>query len=264
MNRKCRTTILVLALWSVFIGIPGYFLWREVHQQQLNQQLVAAIKSEDTSAALLTLNLGADANARDEPRVSVWQRMWNLLQHHRTAPSTANTPLLILLDHVHSRDHPDLVRALLAHGARVDDADELGLTPLYKALSTRKTASALLLIEHGADVTPEARNQSAVTDMLKRRVLITAIEHSSTAAVVESLLRHGADPNQAGLEGLTVLGMAVLYGDPPTVQCLLRHRADPNRTAEFFRDDSIRPLEYAEKHHMTEIARMLKNAGAHK
>jgi ankyrin repeat protein len=262
MNCKRRITVVVLAFWATVIGVTYFFLWREDHQEHVNQQLLAAIKHENTSAALLALKLGADANVRDEARVSVWRRICELFLGHRPAPSTAKTPILILLDQYQSSDKPELITALVAHGARINEADEVGFTPIWQALTSRKTASALILIECGANVTPETADKHNSSHLLQHWLLTMAIEANNTPDVVESLLQHGADPNQADLDGLTVLGVAVQYENPRTVQCLLRVNADPNRTTKFYGDDSTRPLEYALKHHLTEIAIMLRKAGA--
>ena len=224
MNRKHRTILLVVAFWGVTLGVPDVWLWRADRQERLNRQLISAIQREDTPAALLALERGADANARDEPRVPTWQRLWDLARGRRAARSTAPTALLVLLlmDSVSSyKEKPELVSALLLHGAQVNALDQNG-SPLFYAFTEEDMRTAELLREHGADIN-----------------------------------------GQNGSSQITSLGMAVFTEDTAAVRLLLRYHADPNTpmsNIEFARN----PLEYAERNHLTIIAHLLRAAGAKK
>ncbi len=261
MNRKQRVTITVALFWTVVISVPGLWLWREDRQQNLNLQLITAVKQEDAALSLDALKQGADANTRDEHRdIPAWLRIWNLLQGRRLPPSTDRTPLLIALQNRDlvgdsgisfiRQEYPDVVSTLLSHGARANAADMYGRTPLFYALFENKIATARLLIEHGADVTVESDRES---------LLLAAIRYANDPATVELLLQHGADPNKASPENLTPLALAIVRNDPAAVQSLLRRHADIHSTTALA--DGLKPLQYAEKHHMTEIAKMLRDVG---
>ena len=118
-------------------------------QQRLNHQLIGAIQREESPAALRALANGADANCRDDPRVpQSWKTLWDLLCGHKPRSSNAATSLLLLLEGEYPRaDNPQLVEALLAHGARVNDVDAEEYTPLVYALYLKRSVTARLLIE---------------------------------------------------------------------------------------------------------------------
>src|SRR4051812_40124402 len=98
MNRKQRVFTGLVIFWSLCLGVPAAWLWREDRQQRLNLDLVAAVKQEDTARAVAAIERGADPNTRDERGVIPgWLRIWNMLQGRRTPPSMGRTPLLILL-----------------------------------------------------------------------------------------------------------------------------------------------------------------------
>ena len=151
-------------------------------------------------------------------------------------------------------DNPALVKALLTHGANVDAEDFAGDTPLWLAITNRKTYAALLLIERGAHL----RGNSALKDLLTEAVMF-----QNDPSVIELILHRGADPNIGSVEGSSPLGYAVVHSDTVRIKCLLRNHADPNRPSVFY-PDTLRPLAYAEKYHMTAIAKILREAGAKK
>lgn len=258
MNRKQRAITGLVIFWTLCLGVPGIWLWREDRQQRLNLELIAAVKQEDVPRAVAALKLGADANTRDERGIMPsWLRIWNLLQGRRPPPPSDRTPLLILLQNhdvvTDSRsayvrkERPDLVALLLAHGARVDVVDVYGRTPLFYALFETKPVTARLLVDHGASVTVKPDNES---------LLLAAIRFNNDASIVELLLQHGADANRANRSGLAPLDLAILRRDAPIVAALLRHRVNSNHSSFYLANQ--RPVDYAEHHNLTEIATLLK------
>jgi hypothetical protein len=258
MNRKQRTILLMVIFWSVVFGVSGIWLWRADRQERLNRGLIAAIKREDTKAAIAALEQAADANARDKPMVPTWKRLWEMLRRHRPEASTAPTALLVSQYPVistsrilQSRENYALTRALLTHGARLNEVNEQGYSPVWYAMLSRKTAVARLLIEQGANVSAGPGNNN---------ILCMAVGHGQDATMVELMLQHGADANHADAVDQRPLELALIGQDTAIVQCLLRYHADPNATMKVFDDTSL--LDYAEEHHLTEIAHLLREAGA--
>ncbi len=140
--------------------------------------------------------------------------------------------------------HPEVVRLLLASGARVDDrskvypqvvsssgnADRSGVfevlqgghTPLLFAARQGDVASARLLVWAGADVDAAAASGTSP---------LAVAAHSGHRALAAFLLDAGADPGAADA-GYAALHAAVLRGDPPLVRALLAHGADPDAILE--------------------------------
>lgn len=65
--------------------------------------------------------------------------------------------------HADGKEHPEMVKDLLAAGARVDDANERGETALMRATRTASTRTMKLLLEAGAD--PGAKDQIGETPL---------------------------------------------------------------------------------------------------
>jgi ankyrin repeat protein len=128
--------------------------------------------------------------------------------------------------------------------ARTWSAD--GFTALHLAAFFGQEAIAVLLLQHGADASAEARNSMKVTPL-----------HSAAAAhnlaIARALLERGAPANARQQLGWTTLHEAAQNGDNAMVQLLLEHGADPNLA----NDDGITPAQLATKKGHTEIARLL-------
>jgi ankyrin repeat protein len=90
------------------------------------------LSAGDIRKVRLLLDRGADVNARSAMR---------------------RTPLLVA---AYTHGVSETVRLLLSKGADVNAADALGLTPLIAAAKVNDTATAKLLIDHGAGVAAQA------------------------------------------------------------------------------------------------------------
>ncbi len=139
-----------------------------------------------------------------------------------------------------AQGHPEVVRLLLASGARVEDRSKVypqvvsssgnadrsgvfevmqgGYTPLLFATRRGDVASARLLVAAGADVDAAAASGTSP---------LVVAAHSGHGALAAFLLEAGADPGAAGA-GYAALHAAVLRGDPDLVRALLAHGADPD------------------------------------
>src|ERR1051325_6775348 len=115
--KKQRTLLLTLLALLLVVGIPAGLLVREYRHEQASQDLIAAIKADDTPAALAALKAGADPNAHDhsyDKTLTFGEHMKQLLDKllHptvRTKLDTRPTALLLHIDYC-SNDEPMLVK----------------------------------------------------------------------------------------------------------------------------------------------------------
>ena len=143
-----------------------------------------------------------------------------------------------------AQGHSEVVRLLLASGARVDDRSRVypqvvsssgnadrsgvfevmqgGYTPLLFAARRGDAASARLLVAAGGDVDAAAASGTSP---------LVVAAHSGHGALAAFLLDAGADPGAADA-GYSALHAAVLRGDLRLVGALLAHGADPDAALE--------------------------------
>ena len=167
-----------------------------------------------------------------------------LLDHGADPHATEHTYGQTALMWAVAQRHAEVVRVLLASGARVDarsraypqvvsssgNADPSGVfevlqggyTPLLFAARHGDVASARLLIAAGAAVDEAAA--SGTTPLV-------VAAHGNHRELATFLLEAGADPNAAGA-GYSALHAAVLRGDPQLAAALLRFGADPDAVLE--------------------------------
>src|SRR5579859_7173628 len=126
-SRSKKIAVLFVGVLFVLALVLVLLTWRQVRQERISRELIAAILRNDSSAAIPLLQQGADANARDEAphSLSSWSRLM-LIFHLKPMPvSTAPTALLLALEGPEKTGddwevNPELVQALLDHGAQVN------------------------------------------------------------------------------------------------------------------------------------------------
>ncbi|HYS94096.1 MAG TPA: ankyrin repeat domain-containing protein [Candidatus Acidoferrales bacterium] len=93
--------------------------------------------------------------------------------------------------------HEPVLRQLLEHGAKVDEAssNDMRVMPLHSAAAARSVPIARLLLEHGAPVNArQGRGSLGFTPLMEAAF-------NGQADMVETLLGHGADPGLRDEEG---------------------------------------------------------------
>jgi ankyrin repeat protein len=155
-------------------------------------ELVDAAARGDLAETRRFLDVGADANSRDEEGATALMR-------------------------AAQNGQPQAVSVLLARGADPNLANRAGATALMWGVGNARVVE--LLLDHGAD--PNAKPASGHT------ALVIAANSDGTADVAKLLVSRGADVNAASIRGFTPLHSASLSGDPKLVQLLLEKGADP-------------------------------------
>ena len=112
-----------------------------------------------------------------------------------------------------------ILRALLAHRAKVELADSDGSTPLMRASCFGHDLCARVLVEAKAD--PNKATSNGWT------ALILAAKNGHELCV-RVLLEAETDPNKATSDGWTALMASAISGHEPCVRVLLEAKADPN------------------------------------
>jgi ankyrin repeat protein len=173
------------------------------------------------------------------------------------------------------RDAVELVRLLLAHGARVDQRGINDYTPLHQAASQGDLRLVDVLLAHGADANDVTRiddvetplevaaraGHGAVADRLRPLTVRPQWDHAARAgdvATLSRMVRAGHDINALDGHGQTALMRAAHAGRLDAVKWLIAHGADLDRTAKFH----LSALMLAVVAGRPQVARALVAAGA--
>ncbi len=144
-----------------------------------------------------------------------------------------------------------VVRTLVLQKANVNAPQIDGTTALHWAVQTNDLETADLLIGAGANVS--AANRASATPLLLASV-------NGNAAMIEKLLKAGANPNAALTKtGDTALMMTARTGKPDAVKVLLDHGAQVN-AKETWGDTT--PLMWAVSQRHPDVAKLLIDRGA--
>ena len=158
----------------------------DTHKVSLDRGLLRLLDSGEGQQVEKLLREGADANARDE----------------------AGTPAIVLA--AEKGYSPAAVKALLDHGARVDDADGGGKTALMIAVKRYVMKVVNLLLESGARL--DTRDRDGNTPLLE--AICASAFQDGAADLVSLLLAHGADARAVNQQGVNTVMMAAQCRNP--------------------------------------------------
>lgn len=211
MNRL-RLILFVLMVVAALLLIAGGY--GEHRQATRNQALIAALVRKENGQALALIGQGADPNTPSKtlPTPSL-RELWDYVLYRKPRPINESPTALqvacgnyfndVNIDNWRDRpDAPQLVEAMLRHGAKVDSRDETGYTSLWWAAYCNHPQTAGVLIHYGADV--NARAKDGWTPLMTA-CCVPAPE------VVRVLLQKGADVNAVERDGGSVLYHAVSH-----------------------------------------------------
>ena len=121
-----------------------------------------------------------------------------------------------------------IVELYLAAGIDINDRDQYDQTALYVAAAERKFATALLLLNAGAD--PNLANEDGRTPLLTSirsgYDTVAYVRQPESARLVNTLLEKGADVNARDIDGTTPLEEAARIGDAEIIRALAARGAN--------------------------------------
>lgn len=114
-------------------------------------------------------------------------------------------------------------RQLLRAGEGVNQANDLGATPLWAACQNGSLEMVQLLLDHGANVN---------VALLSGETPLMVAARAGKAAVVEKLLQAKANPNATATRRQTALMWAISQRHPAVVKLLIQYGADVHARSE--------------------------------
>lgn len=221
--------MLIIALIAATIGCAPKAM--KSADDDPGRAMLGAAEAGDAAEVERLLHSGADPNLNDKLG-------W--------------TPLAIATN----KDHPEVVKLLLDHGADVAYRDILGRQPLA---NVRSKEVAKMLLDRGADV--NAKDNDGTTALILSSFLDPDLHGPSAdqaEAIIELLVENGADVTAADRNGVTSLMGAAFTGHVRSVKMMLNRGAQVNA----FTTDGESPLSAAGRGGHEEIARKLLERGA--
>ena len=210
-RRYKRFGLVFLLVLAVLVGSAGWLTNQQIQQHKRNQALIAAIRANNTPAALDLLKKGADANAPDSSNHNVSMKELLVQKLRRQSTDRDITALIAALGvqvfHENGKimevswpqeDLP-LLKALLDKGADVNASGPNGFKPLHYAALSREHKALQLLLDHGADIN--------VRTSAGRTALMLAVLQND-AEGVRLLLARNAKVDIKTPEGWTALSLA--------------------------------------------------------
>ena len=199
--------------------------------------------------------------------LSIEQAMWTAIAFEDVIQLTAlmkygidpNKPeKLSQMTPLMAAETAEIVKVLLAAGAKPNLRDRIGRTALHHAVRMREASAVIrLLVSAGGGVNARAQDVGECTPLLM------AIEHfmeekdrREAAEAMRTLVALGADVDAVDTAGRTALAIAAASNDVELVRLLLQLGADPKRRLTNGRT----PLDYAQAANAKDAAQVLANA----
>ena len=189
-------------------------------------QLVARFEQTELVDALI--QAGADVNLKSLRLNEYTRGNYEMIDpetgEKKVVSSEHQTPIFECAE----TGNTTIAKMLIDGGCNVDMTDGDGCTALYTAMvcgdgGEEDGVSEMLL---AAGASPDIGN----ADIGKDNTLLAWAASRRSLGHVDQLLRHGADPNRPGKSGMYPLHMAARCGGKAVMESLLKNGADPTRT----------------------------------
>jgi len=143
----------------------------------------------------------------------------------------------------------DMMKLLINHGAKVNEKDDLGSTPLHYAMFGVPIGVAEFLLSEGAN--PNIKNEYGQS-------MLHEAASDGHLDFVKLFLGHGVDVNAKDIKGQTPLHEAVWENNKEIVEILIANRADINAMDK----NGDTPLHVAALNGYTQLYNLLISQGA--
>jgi len=251
-----------MALWTSFliaaIFLPGGALTPQSNGAHPDGMLIGAVRANDASAVVRSLEAGADVHARDADSSMAlhWAvrqdnlEIVNLLLEAGADPNAATRYNITPIALAAANGDAAMIGRLLDAGVDANSASHEGQTALMSAALNGRVDAVELLLEHGAEV-------NAVEPFRGQTALMWAAGRGN-ADVVEALIEAGAVIDAKSAGGFTPLLFAVLNNRIATAGVLLEAGANVDDTAP----DGTSVLNMAAVNAYYDLASLLLDYGA--
>lgn len=173
----------------------------------------------------------------------------DMLKSHGANLSAVNNDHRTALHIACCEGNEKVVRHLLAHGVSVHIRDRHDRTALMEAISCDYHEIIKILVKCGAHITGSARGLGEQLCSVAARGVLSRLESYRLA---------GADLSQPDTSGRTAVHLASLHGHVKVVQYLLKHQVELNEADML----GLTPYQYALKGGNDEITKLLLAQGA--
>ena len=222
-----------------------------------DEELANAVVADDMDRVKYLLDHGAHANAQDGDGYTAlgnsvrfgFAPIAAYLVDHKADPNATDLSGWTPLMYATWSDQDELVRMLLAHGARHDVTKEAeGLTPLAIAAQNAKDKAGPVLIEAGADVN-HAVGKGEYTPLMLAAT-------SGSVVMTQKLLAKNAQVNAKNPGGVTALMIAAAGNRTEIAQLLIDAGADTSIKSE----DGRTALTIAQSSNSDGVVKLLQQA----
>ena len=202
----------------------------QISQEYHTTALYQAAYHQQLKVARALLAHHADPNIGDEFGVTPLhlaaetnEYMVELILDHRADPNAETVSGKTPIFNAQKDDRLGIIIQLLNRGANVYHLSKEGRSILYRAARDDQLTIVKYLTKHYPENINYRRKANGYTALFES-------VRSASIELVETLLKHGADPEIPDDDGTTPLHMAAKYARPQIVKLLLKYGANANRT----------------------------------